>query len=249
MVTTNIEMAGIVNQWDLPKDIGVTWFRSDWMRGVTVENKRIMICIGGPYLPKTAYVPEAHSFDFKDFAQKLEDLPAEKRVVQISKILSADDTKSEFINAIGRVKDHTARERSLVITLGMNCLDVQAMLKQTTKPLVSRPHLTKPLRKGGMLRDGVWIAKLWLDRLPYGYMYINVEDLPWVARIIRCTRNRTKIRASEIVLGMKDVVVEKAKQYENVLSWFNVRLVEKRGGVSFCWINVSLDHFSCRWPN
>ena len=245
VVTTNRKMADIVSQWNPPKDLRVTWFRSDWMRGVPVEGRRIMICVGGPYIPRKAYDASAKSFRIESFAKDLELLDDDARTLEISRLLRLDDTKSEFINSIGRVKDPEGKERSVVFTLGMQKYEVDILLKQDAP--VSKPNLIRPFRKGGMLRDGVWIAKLWLDRFYYCYPYINVKDLPLIARIIRCTRNKAHIRASEIVPGITDVIVEKAKQYEDILHVYNVKIVEKRGGVSFCWVNMSLDHFSHRW--
>jgi len=227
IVTTNKKTAKTISTWNLPKEVKLTWHRSDWMRGVTVEDRRVMICVGGPYLPKTAYVSEAHSFDFKDFTQKLENLHAEQRVTQISKILRADDTKSEFINAIGRVKDPTSVERSLVITLGMNFRDVQAMLKQNTGPFVSRPHLIRPFKKGGLHHDGLWIAKLWFDKAN-----VEIGDLSVLARIIRYVKEKKSVSASQIIPRQTELVIEKAVRYKEILELYGVITVSKQGGVS-----------------
>ena len=148
--------------------------------------------------------------------------------VQISGILRADDTRSEFINAIGRVKDPAGRERSLVITLGMKGSDVQALLKQRTEPFVSRPYLTEPFLKGGLKNDGLWIAKLWFDRAD-----IKVEDLPIIARIIRCVKEKGSIAVSKIALGQTNLVLEKAHQYKEILEMYGVTLIRKRGGLAF----------------
>lgn len=240
IVTTNKKMTRIISMWKLPKEVKLTWHRSDWMRGVSVEDRRIMICLGGSYLPRTAYVSEAHSFDFKVFARNLGNLSDGQKVLHISKTLKVDDTRSEFVNTIGRVKDPTARERSLVITLGMNILDIQTLLTQTVGPSISKPHLIKPIRKGGLLRDGLWISKLWLIR----HLPIDVKDLPLLARIIRCTKNKIKVRASEIIPGMTEAVISTAKHYRDVLEWHNVKFMEKRGGTTFYVNNLTLDHFS-----
>ncbi|MEE9509660.1 MAG: hypothetical protein V3V81_04100 [Candidatus Bathyarchaeia archaeon] len=113
VVTTNKRMAKNVSHWGLPKEVRITWNRSDWMRGVTVENRRIMVCVGGPYLPKKAYVGAASSFDFKAFVKKIGE---QKDKTQIAKILRIDDTRGEFINVIARVKDPRAEERSVTDT-------------------------------------------------------------------------------------------------------------------------------------
>jgi len=227
IVTTNKKTAKTISTWNLPKEVKLTWHRSDWMRGVTVEDRRVMICVGGPYLPKTAYVSEAYSFDFKDFTQKLANLHVEQRVTQISKILRADDTKSEFVNAIGRVKDPTAIERSLVITLGMNFRDVQAMLKQNTEPLVSRPHLIRSFKKGGLHHDGLWIAKLWFDKAN-----VEIGDFSVLARVIRYVKEKKSVSASQIIPRQTELVIEKAVHYKEILERYGVIIVSKRGGVS-----------------
>jgi len=242
VVTTNKKMAGIVGQWNLPKDVRVTWFRSDWMRGVSIKGRRVMICIGGPYIPKKAYDASAKSFRIESFAKDLELLEEDAQRLAMSRILRLDDTRSEFVNAIGRVKDPKARERSLVFTLGMQKHEVSLLLKQDAQ--VSEPNLIQPLRKGGMLRDGVWIAELWLNELRIFYSISNFRDLPMIARIISRTRNKVSIRASEVVPGMTDVVVETAKRYKHELGRYNVSVIEKRGGVTFYANYVTLDHFS-----
>jgi len=235
VVATNKKMAGIVSQWRLPRDVRVTWFRSDWMRGVSVEGRRIMICVGGPYIPKKAYDASARSFRIESFAKDLELLDDDAKTVAISRLLRLDDTKSEFINAVGRVKDPIGKEGSIVFTLGMQGHEVGLLLKQDAP--VSRPNLTRPFRCGGMLRDGVWIARLWLS----DSIHINLKDLPLVARIISRTRSKIQIRASEIALGKTDVVVETANRYRCELQCYKVEIVEKRGGVAFC---MTVDPFS-----
>lgn len=228
IVTTNKTMTNMISTWNLPRSVRLTYHRSDWMRGVSVEDRRVMLCLGGPYLPKRAYVSEAHSFDFRDFTRGLEDLSAEQQVLQISRTLRVDDTKSEFTNAIGRVKDPTARERSLVMTLGMNYLDVQALLKQRSEPSISQPHLTRPYLMGGFHRDGLWIARLWMDKAN-----VRVEDLPVVARIVRCAKEKREISASQVIPRGTRLVIEKAKQYKEILERYDVVMISKQGGVSF----------------
>ena len=241
IVTTNKETAQIVSRWKLPKGVRITWHRSDWMRGVSVENRRIIICIGGPYLPRRAYVSPAHSFDIKDFSEELEKLKPEEQKVCIARILNLVDTRSEFVNAIARIKDPKAEERSIVFTLGMTKRDVEILLKQMTIPNVtphlSRPRCIRPVRKGGMENNGLWIARLWSD-----HAHVEIEDIPIVARIIRYTHEKMHVPASVILPKYTNYVIEKAERYEHVLNKYNVRIVRKRGGVSFV-LNVNLDYF------
>lgn len=228
IVTTNRKMTRMISTWNFPEEVKLTYHRSDWMRGVSVEDRRIMLCIGGPYIPKTAYVPESHSFDIKDFSERLEDLSDEQKAIQISRILKADDTKSEFINAIGRVKDPRGRERSLVITRGMTYLDARALLKRKDELSISRPYITRPYSMGGLRRDGLWIAKLWMDKAN-----VRAEDLPVVARIVRCAKEKREISASQVIPHQTRLVIEKAKQYRETLEQYDVVMISKQGGVSF----------------
>ena len=137
-----------------------------------------------------------------------------------------DDTKSELINAFGRVKDPTSRERSVVFTLGMQAHEVSLLLKQEAP--VSKPNLTRPFRYGGMLREGVWIAKLWLEKAS-----VDIKDLPIVARIIRYAKELKAVSPTQVVPRHTQLVIDKAKQYEGVLERYNVEIVRKRGGVAF----------------
>lgn len=231
IVTTNKEIARIIKQWNQPKEVRVTWFRSDWMRGVNVEGRRVMICIGGPYIPRKAYDASAKSFRIESFARDLELLDEDARRLAISRILRLDDTRSEFINTIGRVKDPRSDERSVVFTLGMQKHEVHLLLKQRVP--VSIPNIVQPVRKGGMFRDGVWIAKFWFRKSTH-----DVKDLPLFARIVRSVKNKTSVRASEIVPGMTDVVVKTAKFYRSELAFYNVKIIEKRGGITFRLRNI-----------
>lgn len=196
-----------------------------------------MICVGGPFVPKKSYDASARSFRIESFAKDLELLDDDAKTAAISRLLRLDDTRSELINATGRVKDPRGKERSIVFTLGMQGHEVGLLLKQDAP--VSKPNLTRPFRYGGMLRDGKWIAKLWLN----DSICLDLKDLPLVARIISRTRNKLRIRASEIVPGMTSVVVETARKYRYELHRYKVEIVEKRGGVSFCVNYVTMDHF------
>jgi len=261
IVTTNKRMASVIAKWNLPKEVRITWFRSDWMRGVQVENRRIMVCVGGPYLPKDAYIAASESFRFEDFAKKMESLTDEEKKAKISRLLTYIDTKSEFINAIGRVKDPLARKRSVVFTLGMTILDVRALLRRHERFRVSQPHIAKPYAKGGFMRDGLLIAQIWMKEHPLRYLYHSydyaytgdVKDLPLLGRIIRVVRQKTaeklkagkkpEVTASEIVPGKANVVVDAAKRHEDILKFYGIKMKRKRGGVAFCLSKIGIDIF------
>jgi hypothetical protein len=231
VVTTNKRMAKIISHLGLPKEILITWHRSDLMRGVTVEDRRIMVCVSGPYLPKKAYVDSASSFDFKDFVEKLDQLSLEDQNKNIAKILRATDTRSEFVNAVARVKDPRSEERSIVFTLGMKLCDVKALLHQHgvqgITSLLSQPELLRPYRYGGLSRDGLWIIKLWFDYIP-----VKVDDIPLIARIIRIVEEKQEVPVSVIVPNQKQLVLDMILKYDKVLAKYNIHFLRKRGGVS-----------------
>jgi hypothetical protein len=226
IVTTNKKMASVVAQWNLPKDARVTWFRSDWMRGVSVEDRRVMICVGGPYIPKKAYDASAKSFRIESFAANLDLLEEDAKRLAVSRILRLDDTRSEFINAVGRVKDPEAKERSIVFTLGMQSPEVHTLLRQEAP--VSKPHVVRPYAMGGLGRDGLLFAQLWQSREE-----IDIESLPVVARIIRYANDKKRVSASQVIHRKTKLVVEKAREYRDILRKYGVRIVSKQGGLSF----------------
>jgi hypothetical protein len=226
IVTTNRRMADTVKEWDLPDDIRVTYHRSTWMRGVPVENRRIMICLGGPYLPKNAYMSPSKSFDIKLFSDNNTDEP------RIAQWLRIDDTRSEFINAIARVKDPTSQERCIVLTFGMKYGDVKALFRQpNSSHQLSQPICIYPIRRGGLRRDGFWIAHLWLNQ------EVSSKHLPIIARIIRVVHEKNTVRASEILPHNTSQVLLVANQYQSILRKYNVSIVEVQGGTRFCLKN------------
>jgi hypothetical protein len=135
IVATNKSMAQEIYYLNLPEAVMITWFRSDWMRGVQAENRRVMVCVGGPYLPKKAYTDSSKSFKINDFVVEMDALLTdEQKAPRIPYLFRFDDTRSEFNNAIGRVKDPEGRERSVVITLGMQGHEVSSSKRQFAFP-------------------------------------------------------------------------------------------------------------------
>jgi hypothetical protein len=229
IVTTNKEMAGIVLKWNLPKEVRITWFRSDWMRGVPAEGRRIMICIGGPYVPMKAHLPESQSFKFDDFAKQLDNLATnEERSAKLALLLRADNICSEFINAIGRIKDPQGIDKSLVITLGMQLQEVQSMLRQNTAFEIAKPRITQAFFGGALLTENPIVAKLW--------MYDDVQtplELSVLARIINTTNEKGQVSASQVILGRTELVKDVANRYQQILRKYGINIVFKQGGMSF----------------
>jgi hypothetical protein len=201
------------------------------MRGIPIENRRVMICIGGPYLPKTSYFSEAESFNFEDLVKELEVLSVEKKTERIAQILKIDDTKSEFVNAIGRVKDPKAQERSIVFTLGIQRKDVSSLLVQNG-PEISKPYVTQPCLKGGFRKEALTIAKLWTQEI-HTISSQNVKDISIIARIIRIVKNKQLARVSEIIPGKTRKVLIAARRNYAIMQSYGIRLFRKKGGFIF----------------
>jgi hypothetical protein len=233
IVTTNKTMAQIITNWNLSKETRVTWFRSDLMRGVPVENRKIMVCVGGPYLPKDAYVPQSKSFNIDDLVIEAEKMTDEEKTLKIAQLLRIDDTCSQFVNAIGRVKDSLGEDRSLVFTLGMDHLDVDAMLRQPKDYPVSRPHVVRPYLHGGMMQDGLLVGEIWLGEASKHLSSNRVKDLPILARIIRALNEKPEVRASEVIHGHTKEVVAAARRNFELLKHYNIKIATKQGGYSF----------------
>ena len=240
VVTTNIKMAKMIASWNLPVGLKITWFRSDLMRGVQAENRNVMVCIGGPYVPKNAYVPESQSFDFEDLVEKAASMTDGEKAMKISSLLKLDDTCSEFVNSIGRVKDPQGEQRSVVFTLGMTSVDVMAMLRQNKAFGVSIPHVVRPHSGGGFMRDSVSIAKIWLaeikedDVSKLRYLYQSAVDfLPVLGRIIRMTKEKNQIRASEVIHRNTELTLQVARKHIIILKYFGVEIDERQGGITF----------------
>jgi hypothetical protein len=200
---------------------------------VPIENRRIMICVGGPHLPKDAYVPESRSFRFEDIVGEAENLTDDEKILKIAQLLRIDDTCSQFVNAIGRVKDPLGEERSLVFTLGMNHIDVDAMLRQPKDYSVSRPRVVKPYLHGGMMRDGLLIGEIWLSEVSRQLTSERLKDLPILVRIIRALNENPEVRASEVIHGHTKEVVAVARRNFELIKHYNARMVAKQGGFSF----------------
>lgn len=239
VATTNMKMAKTVASWNLPAGFKITWFRSDLMRGVQAENRNVMVCIGGPYLPKNAYVPESQSFDFEELVENASSMTDGEKAMKISSLLKLDDTCSEFVNSIGRVKDPRGEQRSVVFTLGMTCVDVMAMLRQNQAFGVSIPYVVKPYSGGGFMRDSLTIARIWLtiirnDILVSKYLYQGAVDfLPVLGRIIRMMQEKSEIRASEVIHRNTELALQVAGKHINILKHFGIEIDERQGGITF----------------
>ena len=229
IVTTNKAIANTIYRWCLPKGVKVTWFRSDLMRGVQAEERNVMICVGGPYLPKKAYVSQSESFDFEDFLSDLGEMNTkEEKTLQLARFLRADDTCSEFTNAIGRVKDPRGNERSIVVTLGMQLSEVHSMLKQSSSFEITKPKITQSFFGGGLLSEVPIMAKLWMTT-----DIQSTLDLSVLARIIDCVNQKKLVSSSQVIIGRTNLVKDVALKHKHILGKYGIKVVLKQGGMSF----------------
>lgn len=230
IVATNISMIREMYFWNLPKEVRLTWFRSDRMRGVQAENRRIMVCVGGPYLPKKAYTDSSKSFNINDFAVEMDTLLTdEQKARQIPRLLRFNDTCCEFVNAIGRIKDPEGKERSVVITLGMQTYEAKALLRDNSPFPIPKPIVTQTIFGGGMSDEGVTAAKLWLE----GAEVEQPRHLTILARIICYTNQKKTAPPSQVILGQTDLVKDIALKYQPILEKHGVKVLSKQGGMSF----------------
>jgi hypothetical protein len=230
IVATNKHMAKEMHNWQLPSSVRITWYRSDLMRGIQAEDRKIMVCVGEPYLPKRAYTDSSKSFKMDDFVVEMEALiSTEQKAVQIPFLLRWDNTRGEFVNAIGRVKDPLGRERSVIITLGMQGYEVKKLLKDNSPFPIPKPHITQTMFGGGMSDEGLIIAQLWFD----GVEVEQPRHLAVLARIICHTKQKESVSASQIVIGQTELIKNIASKYQSVLEKYGVKVVLKQGGMSF----------------
>lgn len=235
IVTTNKKMAEVIRYWSAfewrnQDKLRITWFRSDLMRGVQAENRRIMVTVGGPFLPKKAYVASSKSFKVEDFAIEIDALLTnEQKTLQIPRLLKLDGIRSEFRNSIGRVKDAEAKEKSVVITLGMRIEEVKALLKDNSPFKISKPFVTQTVFGGRMSDEGLTIARLWLE----GIEVEQPRHLAVLARIICETIHKTNVSASQVIVGQTELVKTITSKYQSILEKHGVKVVLKQGGMSF----------------
>ena len=229
IVTLNEKMANAVQQWGLPKETMITWYRSGWMRGVQAKGRDVMILLNGPYIPRRAYDASAKSFKIEDFISEMDGLEADhEKEVNLPYLLWLDSLRGEFINAIGRVKDPKGLQRSAVFGLGMRKGAIKGLLKDNCPSQLSKPHLTGTCFNGAMIDEGLLIAQLWLNGVE-----ANETELPIIARIISETQQKKSVHASYIIIGQTSKVKIVALKYQDLLEHYGVLVIRKTGGVEF----------------
>ena len=200
---------------EIDKQLLLTYYRSDISRGVKTPGKRrILILLGGPYLPNEAYTPETY---IKTGQAK--DLQAE---------FKKTDMKSTFINMIGRVKDPESKEKSIVYAAGITATEVRAFLKQEE---IQPPMICQFLFTGADATDFALAGDLFLSSSELTDKWNDLEkELPVLVRILKVCRLRDEpLTPSDIASGQEHTqrVTLFIESYSDVLKKLNIEIIKK----------------------
>jgi hypothetical protein len=227
IVTLNKTTPKIVERWNAGE---TTWHRSSRTRGIQAEDRFKMFLMLGPYVQTNSFDALACSWPGDYFLESFEGLAEEQKNTVKSQILKRNNEIGELVNCLGRVKDPTGRKRSLVVCLGMTKIDVEKFLKQKMSPAwpsITRTKCVQPVLKGGLSKDGPWIARLWLDKAN-----VDVEDFPLIARIIHYTKQKRKCAPSQVLFGQTTLIRTIAMKHQQILEAYGVKLIFQTGGLS-----------------
>lgn len=215
IVTLNKRMASVVRAWqeskEIPDSIDVTYYRSEFSRGITIDPKhRILILIGAPYLPKIAYLAEAYGTNKLAAFRK-------------------SDMMSAFINLIGRVKDPKGEEKSVVYASGITADEVKAF---TTQEDIPSPLVGRFFVRGVDSLDFQIMGNLFLHSSELREEWTSLEkDLPVMARILRVCRYRNKeMLVSDVIPNQTERVQQFVDSYPDVLKQFNIEVIRGSRG-------------------
>ena len=203
----------------IPKELMVTYYRSEYSRGTTIDPKHhVFILVGGSYLPKEAYVPETRGSGGQD-----EKLKAKFR---------KSDIKSAFINMIGRVKDPKGAKPSIVFALGLKTAEVESLVEQKDVPA---PHVLDILVQPAKPEDFFLTAELFMKnpRERWGNM---TEDLPVLVQIINKCRKKGKMQCGEILPKQTERVQKAAKEYSDILERYGIKIEPSKRGMSLVYL-------------
>jgi hypothetical protein len=226
IVCLSKDVEKVVKSWMVGQ---TTWHRSSQTRGIQAAGKSKMFVVIGPFVPRDSFDSLAYSMSDEYFLGNISSDQATDS--KKSLILKQNHEAGEFWNSIARIKDPMGRNRSLVVTIGLTKNDIEAF-QQTEMPedwpMISRPKYIQPVAKGGLSKDGPWIARLWFDRAN-----VEVEDLPIVARVIRYAKQEKRVSLSQVFTFNKDQFRRIVVKYCDVLKRYGIRVDQVSGGLSF----------------
>jgi hypothetical protein len=167
-------------------EIRLSYYRSDQSEGVRLDpNLRCLVLIGSPKLTTTsAYKIQTNGY------YKQEDL---------MKKCQWSNKRSAFLNMIGRAKDPSGTEKSIVYALGV--------LKEEVDGIVNTVGIQAPIVcefpvNGAVAEDFRLVGELWLKEPPIVWNGKIEYDLPYLAMVIRKVREAGKpVEYNEIIYG------------------------------------------------
>jgi len=217
VVSQDKDLWNVLKLWqkngEIAPDLLMTYYRSDISRGVRIEGeRRILILVGGPYIPKEAYLPETYVK-----TGQAKDLQTAFR---------KSDMKSAFINMIGRVKDPAGQEKSIVYAAGITAREVRAFVEQEG---IQSPPIFQFLFTGADVRDFALAGSLFLysDELTDKWNDLE-KDLPVLVRILQVCRYKDEpLTPSDIASGHTQRVTQFIESYPDVLKKLSIEVIKK----------------------
>jgi len=198
-------------QKHLPYNLEVTWYRSDKTVGVG-SKKRIMIAACPPAPPKGSHLWLARYYHEEELFQDL-------NAFELSDMLEKMNMHQTFYQTIGRVKDPSAKEQSLVYCWGISYNKVMEIIQMDED--VPIPHIAKMreyrgISSRGMNKEFIKIGKVWLR---FGALLDDrfVRFVKYFEKHEQLTENRAK---KELYLG-RDFLGE-LRAIPNLLSHFGI---------------------------
>jgi hypothetical protein len=187
-----------------------TYYRSEYSRGFYIDpNHRSLVLVGAPYIPKVSYLAETFGTDLLTAFQM-------------------SDMKSAFINMIGRVKDPTGKQKSIVFATGITATEVRTFVTQTGLPA---PLIAEFPVKGADSFDFALLAQLFRHSEALSSKWVDLErDLPLLVRILRlCDKKDKKVPVSGI-LKDKERANQFVANYVDVLDKFGIKVIKDGSG-------------------
>jgi hypothetical protein len=222
VATQNTDMKQVVEAWrtsgEIPRDTRITYYRSDISRGTTPDkNRRFLVLIGGPYLPKEAYLPETYLSD--------------RQTDDLQTAFKKSDMKSAFINLIGRVKDPIGIEPSIVYAFGVTAEEVKALVDQVeVQPaFVSRFPVT-----GAKMVDFLIVARLFLETPKEKWRNLG-DDIGVLARIITKCEEEKEIQCGRLVPNQTEKLQRFVECYSDILRKHGIEIVKRTRGSSLVY--------------
>jgi len=231
VATQNTGMHDVLKAWQNKEEISsnllITYYRSDISRGITIDDKRrVLILVGGPYLPREAYLPETCTAIGQDR--------------NLQNTFKKSDMKSAFINIIGRVKDSEAQQLSIVYALGLTGIEVRALVSQTgvQSPLMA-VFRVQGVRSGDFATAGDLFLETPRER------WVNLEeDLPILTRMIRKCLEDGEVQCGRIVPHNTERVQQIAEEYCDILKKYNIKVNKAKRGLSLVYSEGQKQGFS-----